>query len=152
MKFVIHALEDEEIEIYNFHSKPVFVYSTCNIREIFNIWCNYTNICRYIFSLMAHRRNNARLCIVMLSSLARTLGFWFRILPKAWMSVCVSSVFMCRLWPCDTLITRPRYHTDSLRIRNWSETERYTDAYAPKWEQQERKREREREMHHNICN
>jgi hypothetical protein len=47
-------------------------------------------------------------------SLARTLESWVRILLKAWMSVCVFSVFMCRWRPCDGLITRPRSPTDCL--------------------------------------
>jgi hypothetical protein len=65
-----------------------------------------------------------------LVSLDRTLGSWVRILLKAWMFVCVYSVFVCRLRPCDGLITRPRSPADCLR--NWSETKRFTVALPSK--------------------
>jgi hypothetical protein len=38
----------------------------------------------------------------------------------------------CRLRPWNGLIPRPRSPTDSLRLRNWSETKRFTDALCSK--------------------
>jgi hypothetical protein len=51
-----------------------------------------------------------------LSSLPRTLGSWVRIPLKAWMSMCVYSVFVLFCVhverPCEGLIRRPRSPTD----------------------------------------
>jgi hypothetical protein len=48
--------------------------------------------------------------------------------PTEGMDVCVYSEFVCRQRPCDGPITRPRSPTDGLKLRNWSETKRFTDA------------------------
>jgi hypothetical protein len=54
------------------------------------------------------------------------------------MDVCVRLFRVCVRWlPRDGLISRPRSPTDCLRLRNWSETKRFTDALCSKWEQQE---------------
>jgi hypothetical protein len=45
---------------------------------------------------------------------------------------------VCRYRPYEGLILRPRSPTDLLRLRNWSETKRFTVALRSKWEQQER--------------
>jgi hypothetical protein len=66
-----------------------------------------------------------------LSSLARTLGSWVRIPLKAWMSVCVYSVFVLSCvgsglatgWsPIQGVLLTV------LRLRKWSETKRFTGA------------------------
>jgi hypothetical protein len=44
------------------------------------------------------------------------------------MDVCVYSALMCRCWPYVGLIHRLRSPTGSLRLRNWSETKRFTDV------------------------
>jgi hypothetical protein len=50
-----------------------------------------------------------------LSSLARTLGSWVRTPLKAWMCLCAFILCLrcsvCRYWPCDGLIPRPRSPT-----------------------------------------
>jgi hypothetical protein len=71
-----------------------------------------------------------------LSSLARKLRSWVRIPFEAWMSVCVDSVFvlgsdLARGW---SLV---QWVLPNVRLRNWSETKRFTDALCSKWEQQE---------------
>jgi hypothetical protein len=71
---------------------------------------------------------------------ARTLGSWVRIPLKAWISVCVYSVFALGSDLCHGLIPCPRSPTDCLRLRNWSETKRFTDVLCSKWEQQEQKK------------
>jgi hypothetical protein len=68
-----------------------------------------------------------------LSSLARKLGSWVRIPVKAWMSVCVSFVFVCfpvcRQRPCDGFITRPRSATGCVkRSRNWKSDQGKTNG------------------------
>jgi hypothetical protein len=74
------------------------------------------------------------------SSPARTLESCVRIPLKAWISVCVYSVFVLSCVgyrPCVGLIPRSRSPTGCLRLRNWSETKCFTDALCSKWEQQE---------------
>jgi hypothetical protein len=69
------------------------------------------------------------------SSAARTLGLWVRIPLKAWMSAFILCLCcsVCRYRFCDELVPRPRSPTDYLRLRNWSETKRFTDALCSKW-------------------
>jgi hypothetical protein len=70
------------------------------------------------------------------SSPARTLGSWVRIALKTWMFVfilCLCSVAVLR-----RQILRPRSSTDCLRLRNWSETRRFTS----KWGQKKKKKKR----------
>jgi hypothetical protein len=72
-----------------------------------------------------------------MSSPAWKLASWVRIPLNTWMSVCVYSVFVSRQRPCDRLIPRPKSPTECLKLRNLSETKRFTDALCSKWEQQE---------------
>jgi hypothetical protein len=68
-------------------------------------------------------------------SLTRTLGSWVWIPIKAWMSFCIYFMFVLScvgMGPCEDLIPRPRGPTDCLRLRNWSETKRFTDALYSK--------------------
>jgi hypothetical protein len=51
------------------------------------------------------------------SSPARTLGSWVLIPLKAWISVCVHSVFVLGSGLCDRLMPCPSSPTDSLRLR-----------------------------------
>jgi hypothetical protein len=52
--------------------------------------------------------------------------------------VCLPAFILCvGERPCEGLIPGTRSRTDSLRLRNWSETKRFTDALCSKWEQQE---------------
>jgi hypothetical protein len=70
-----------------------------------------------------------------LSSLPRTLGSWDRIPLKAWMSMCIYSVFVLSCissdlatgWsPVQGVLSTP------LGSRNWSETKHFTDALCSK--------------------
>jgi hypothetical protein len=45
------------------------------------------------------------------------LGSWVRIPLKAWMFICIYSVFVCRKWSCDGLIPRTKSPTDCLKIK-----------------------------------
>jgi hypothetical protein len=68
-----------------------------------------------------------------MSSSALTMGSWVRIALKA----CMCLFCVCiRQRPCDGLIPRRRRPTECLRLRNWSETKRFTDVLCSKWEQQ----------------
>jgi hypothetical protein len=96
-----------------------------------------------IINYWSHRSQWMRGLRHELSLLSRTLGSWVRITLKAWMSVCVYSMFVLSCirsglttgWsPVKGILPTV------LGWRNWSETKRFTDA--PKWEQQERERER----------
>jgi hypothetical protein len=54
------------------------------------------------------------------SSAARTLGSWVQIPVEAWMSVCFYFMLVCsvcRQWPCDWQIPRPRGPTDCVQIK-----------------------------------
>jgi hypothetical protein len=61
--------------------------------------------------------------------------------PTQGMDVCLRlfrvCVVLCRQRPCVGLIPRPRSPTDCLRLMNWNESKRFTDALRSKWEQQE---------------
>jgi hypothetical protein len=57
--------------------------------------------------------------------------------PNQGMDVCIYSVFVCRQRPCDRLIIRLKSPTNCLKLRNWSEMKRFTDALCCKWEQRE---------------
>jgi hypothetical protein len=60
--------------------------------------------------------------------------------PTQGMDVCVRLFCICvRSRPCDGLIPRPRSPTDCRRLRNRSETKRFTEALFSKWEQKEYK-------------
>jgi hypothetical protein len=73
-----------------------------------------------------------------LSPFAWTLGPWVRIPLKA---RCLCLFCVCvRQRPCNGLIPRPRSPTD--RLRNWSETKRFTDALFSKLERPERNRKK----------
>jgi hypothetical protein len=49
--------------------------------------------------------------------------------PTQGMGVCLRLFCVCvRKRPCDGVIPRSRSPTDCLRLRNWSETKRFTDA------------------------
>jgi hypothetical protein len=65
---------------------------------------------RQVFAITVAARSKA------LSSLARTLGPWVRIILEAWLSLCAFILclccFVCRWQPCDGLIPRPRSPTD----------------------------------------
>jgi hypothetical protein len=63
-----------------------------------------------------------------MSSPARTLGSWVRIPLQAWMLFCIYS----------DPPSKESYQL-SIRLRNWSETKRFTDALCCKWEQREQK-------------
>jgi hypothetical protein len=79
-----------------------------------------------------------------MSSLARILGLWVRIPLKAWMFFCVYSMFV---FPCVGSSLAMAWSSVQgvlstvLGLRHWSETKRFTDAYAPKWKQEEGERE-----------
>jgi hypothetical protein len=66
-----------------------------------------------------------------LSLLARTLGLWFRIPLKAWMSACIYSVFMLSCIGSSLAMGwSPIYGVllAVLGLRNWSETKCFMDA------------------------
>jgi hypothetical protein len=73
----------------------------------------------------------------VLSSPAQTLGSWVPIPIKAWMSVCVYSVFVlfcvCRQRLCDWLNPGQGVlpTTDSYRLRNWKKRPRPARAVEP---------------------
>jgi hypothetical protein len=61
--------------------------------------------------------------------------------PAQGMDVCLRlfcvCVVLCRSRPCVGQIPCSRSPTDCLRLRNWSEMKRFTDAICSKWAQQE---------------
>jgi hypothetical protein len=74
-----------------------------------------------------------------LFSFARTLRSLVRIPLRAWIFVCVYSVFVLSCVGSAALrraVPHSRSSTDCLRIRNGSETKRFTDALCPRREQQ----------------
>jgi hypothetical protein len=70
-----------------------------------------------------------------MSSPARTLGSWIRIPLKAWMFVCFYSVFVS-VAPLRRADPSCKESTACLKLRNWSEMKRFTDALCCKSEQQ----------------
>jgi hypothetical protein len=67
-----------------------------------------------------------------LPSLPRTVGSWVRIPLKAWISVCIYSVFV--LGSCLATGWSPVQGVlpTLLGLRNWNETKRFTDALCSK--------------------
>jgi hypothetical protein len=89
-----------------------------------------------------------------LSSLARTLGSWVQIPLKAWISVCVYSVFV---FSCvDNGLATGSSPVQGvlpivLGLRNWNETKHSTDAVCSKvGASGKRKREKERESEWSV--